>query len=678
MIASLLLAATMLQAAPAMTNDPIFHETPAARDARMAWWREARFGLFIHWGLYAIPAGKWGDATGHGEWIRDTAKIPYDVYDGLQGQFNPTQFDAEAWARMAKQAGMKYVVITTKHHDGFALFDSKWTEWDVMGSPFKRDIMDELANACRKYGLKMGWYHSIMDWRHPDYLPRRGWEVEKRPVTGADFDRYVTFLRNQVTELLTRYGDIAVMWFDGEWESTWSDDYGKPLYELCRTLQPDVIVNNRVSNSRGGMEDASAGGVGDYTTPEQYIPPTGMPGVDWETCMTMNRHWGWNAADDVWKSSTDLIRNLVDIASKGGNYLLNVGPMADGAFPPKAVERLADIGKWMDRFGESIYGTTASVFDALPWGRCTRNGSRLYLHVFDWPADGRLTVPGVGNEALRAAILGGPEVQVRRHASDLVLNVPGAAPDAACTVIALDLDGAPIVYRAPKIIAPAPEFVSVIEVRLESGSEGLDVRYTLDGADPGPASTKASGVVSIDKTATLRAAAFHDGKRVSAVVEGLFRKVTPWPAVSARGLEAGLTVETFSGDFDKVPDFAKLEAKSTGTAASPSIASAKEIGENVARRYTGYVNVPEDGLYVFALESDDGSLLRIDGRLVIDHDGLHSPSVKMGYAPLAKGPHELEIGWFNKTGDARLGLSWALAGQRPKTDAASFLRARPR
>ena len=303
----------------------------------MSWWREARFGLFIHWGLYAIPAGEWNGNTTHGEWIRTTAQIPIDQYNEFIGQFNPKKFDADKWAQMAKHAGMRYIVITSKHHDGFSLFNSQYTDFDIMSTPFKRDIMDELATACRKYGLKMCWYYSIMDWHHPDYLPRRNWE--NRSEAGAVYDRYVAYMKNQLKELIDNYGDIGVLWFDGEWEGTWNHDYGKDLYDYVRTLQPNIIVNNRVDIGRSGMAGLtrSGGYVGDFGTPEQEIPGTGFPGVDWETCMTMNTHWGYNKSDDNWKSGKDLIQKLADICSKGGNFLLNVGPTSEGLFPQESV-----------------------------------------------------------------------------------------------------------------------------------------------------------------------------------------------------------------------------------------------------------------------------------------------------------------------------------------------------
>jgi len=213
----------------------------AEQDRRMAWWREARFGMFIHWGLYAIPAGEWNGTTSYAEWIRDSAKIPLEEYEKLQAQFNPVKFDADAWAKLAADAGMKYLVITSKHHDGFGLFDSAQTGWDVGGTPFQRDILAELSAACERRGVRFCTYHSIMDWHHPDYLPRRPWE--SRPAEGADFERFEKYLGAQVTEVVQRYRP-GVMWFDGEWENTWTHERGLALFDLCRKLDPAMFVNN--------------------------------------------------------------------------------------------------------------------------------------------------------------------------------------------------------------------------------------------------------------------------------------------------------------------------------------------------------------------------------------------------------------------------------------------------
>ena len=416
-------------------------------DDRMGWWRDARFGMFIHWGLYAVPAGEWQGTTNHAEWIRTTAQIPLDTYNGFVDQFNPVDFNADEWVRMAKDAGMKYIVITSKHHDGFCLFDSEHTDFDIMSTPFKRDILKELSDACSEQGLSMCWYHSIMDWHHPDYLPRRKWETE-RSAEGAEYDRYVEYMKNQLAELTGNYGKIGVLWFDGEWEDTWTHERGLDLYNYVRDLQDDIIINNRVDKGRQGMQGMTKEGEfkGDFGTPEQEIPDTGLPGVDWETCMTMNNHWGYNKYDDNWKSEKDLIQKLVDIASKGGNFLLNVGPKADGTFPQESIDRLTAIGDWMDIYGESIYGTSASPFSNLEWGRCTvkdtgRN-TRLYLHIFDWPSDGKLELPVIENKIRGAYIMDGM-VKTGFIAEDdrIVIDLPELAPDDYCPVVILDVKG---------------------------------------------------------------------------------------------------------------------------------------------------------------------------------------------------------------------------------------------
>ncbi|MCP4713053.1 MAG: alpha-L-fucosidase, partial [Planctomycetes bacterium] len=420
-------------------------ETKVQVDQRMEWWREARFGMFIHWGLYAVPAGEWKDRTNHAEWILTTAQIPVDQYEEFGAQFNPVKFDAADWVRMAKAAGMKYIVITSKHHDGFSLWDSKISDYDVVDfTPFKRDILAELTDECRRQGIRMCFYHSIMDWHHPDYLPRRGWE--SRSAEGADMDRYVKYMKEQVKEIVVAY-DPGVLWFDGEWEATWQHAWGLELYNYVRGLKPDIIINNRVDTGRGGMggiHDASEF-AGDFGTPEQEIPATGLAGYDWETCMTMNDHWGWNKNDKNFKSTEDLIRKLIDIASKGGNFLLNIGPKADGTFPQESIDRLAAIGKWMDRNDESIYGTTASLFSDLEWGRSTTKDNKIYLHVFDWPADGILVVSGLNTPVQNAYLLERPQerLPVYGNLGSVNLALPTTASDLIATVIVLEFETKP-------------------------------------------------------------------------------------------------------------------------------------------------------------------------------------------------------------------------------------------
>ncbi len=665
-LAMALLAACATESPPPAAPDPL--RSPATQDERMAWWRDARFGLFLHWGLYAIPAGKWREGVDYGEWIRDSARIPRQIYAEFQPNWNPTGFDADAWARMAKDAGMKYVVITSKHHDGFCLWDSEQTEWDVGRTPHGRDVLAELAAACRTHGLAFGTYHSIMDWHHPDYLPRRPWESE-RSTQGADFARYEAYLRAQVAELVQRY-QPSILWFDGEWEATWNHERGLRLFEHCRALAPGMLVNNRVDVHRGGMAGFStaAGAVGDFATPEQEIPATGLPGVDWESCMTMNAHWGWNAADREWKSTKDLLRNLIDIASKGGNYLLNVGPRADGTFPPESVERLAQIGAWMRSNGEAIHGTTASPFDALPWGRCTskRDDGRttLYLHVFDWPADGVLRLPGLGSAPRSARLLGDPErkLTAKATADGVEIAVPATAIDAIATVVALEIAGAPLVFRAPTITAESQSFVRALAVDVRADDPRIEVRATIDGREPDADAPIVRGPLRMSATATLKAAGFWQGKRRTPVVTRTFTQATPLPQVKARPAKEGLVAERFAVDWKAIPDD-RAGLSPSGREVVSSVGPLNEPGERVAFVYRGFVIVPKDDVYRFALTSDDGSKLWLDGQLVVDHDGLHGPTGKRGEVALAAGLHAIEVAWFNAAGGATLELQWAAPGQ---------------
>jgi len=421
-----------------------------SKDERMEWWREARFGMFIHWGLYAVPAGEWKgkQIPGIGEWIMERADIPVSEYEQLARQFNPVKFDADEWVRIAKNAGMKYIVITSKHHDGFCLWDSKVTDYDIVdAAPFNRDVLRELSRACKKQGIRLCFYHSIMDWHHPDaqapFYPNYNDTKQSNP----NFARYAeNYMKPQLQELITNYGPLGVLWFDGEWIGDWTEPQGKDLYNYVRELQPDIIINNRVGKGRKGMEGLSKGDqeyAGDFGTPEQQIPAKGLPGVDWESCMTMNDTWGYKSYDHSWKSSEDLLRKLADIASKGGNFLLNVGPTSEGLIPGPSVERLAAMGEWMKVNGESIRGTTASPLGEVPWGRCTAKPGKLYLHVFDWPANGKLEVPGLKDQVRKAYLLADKKrakLPVMRGGEDtVVVTVPEKAPDRINTVVVLEI-----------------------------------------------------------------------------------------------------------------------------------------------------------------------------------------------------------------------------------------------
>ena len=375
-----------------------FSETPEDRDERMEWWREARFGMFVHWGLYSIPAGEWdGRKFGGGvEWIQNRAGVPAKKYsERLLPKFKPKKDLAKEWAKTAKSAGCKYLVFTTKHHEGFALHDSAVTEFDAK-DVCGRDLVKEIVDACRAEGLKIGFYHSVIDWHHPHAYVGMGLPSIKGDTNeGRDHSKYVEFLHAQAEELVTKYGPVDVIWWDYSSRQVQGESWkAKGLMKMVKKHQPQVIMNNRLfaKNKTGG---ATAAGFdlshGDFITPEQKIPATGLGGVDWETCMTMNGTWGYSAHDKNWKSSTTLLRNLIDIASKGGNYLLNIGPMADGTVPDESIQRMNEIGAWLKVNGEAVYGTNANPAGKVKWGRITSKPGVLYLHVFN--KTGKINVP---------------------------------------------------------------------------------------------------------------------------------------------------------------------------------------------------------------------------------------------------------------------------------------------
>ena len=658
----------------AQTPSSAIQESQTDFAARMKWWNEARFGLFIHWGLYSVPAGEWKDQTGYGEWIRHSAHIPVEEYDKFLAQFNPVKFDADAWVRTAKEAGMKYIVITSKHHDGFCLFDSKFTDFDVASTPFHKDILKELAEACRKEGMKLCFYHSIMDWHHPDYLPRRNWETT-RTSEGADFERFVQYVKNELKELLTNYGDIGVLWFDGNWESTWSNERGRDLYNYVRSLQPNIIINNRVGQpppSESGVGFRDVGIVGDYGTPEQEIPATGLPDKYWETCMTMNNHWGFNRRDVDWKSTGELIRDIADIASKGGNFLLNVGPTPDGLFPESSVDRLHAVGEWMKVNGEAIYGTSASPFDKLEWGRCTQKpipgGTRLYLHVFKWPLDGKLILHGISNLPAQSYLLSDRDriaCPVGRNEDALVVNLPARAPDSVNAVAVLDITGPPDVIEQPLISSDHDIFIgetSVLvadpRVSLVRQNPNVELRYTLDGSPPTINSPLFKDRIQLARTTTVRARCFRDGKAVSSETVATFTRVTPRPSVNVQDPVPGLHYKCYEGDWDNLPDFDKLKPVREDTLSNITL-SRRNREEYCGLTFTGFIRLPEDDVYKFFTSSDDGSRLYIDDSLIVDNDGLHAMSEKSGVVPLAVGFHALRVTFFQKTGDVGLKVSYA-------------------
>jgi alpha-L-fucosidase len=408
----------------------------AAVDDRTAWFRDAKFGLFIHWGVYSM--------IGREEWARTLLQIPREEYARIAEGFNPVHFDPDEWAALAKGAGVKYIVITSKHHDGFAIYDSAASDYDIMSAAYGRDILGLLADSCRKAGIPLGFYYSIMDWHHPDYLPRRDWETG-RSAKGADFGRYMDFAVAQVTELVEKY-DPAVLWFDGEWEHSNEEQRAFEIERLLLGLKPSLLINDRLFRREPGH--------GDFGTPENFVPATGVRNPDgsprlWEACYTMNWNgWGYNRYETEFHSASQLIRQLVEIVSKGGNLLLNVGPQPDGRIQPEFVARLERMGEWLAANGEAIYGTTASVFERLPFfGRVTVKDRTLYVHVMGWPRDGKIVLPGLRTDVEKAYLLADRDkaLRHRRAGSDVVISLPGKAPDPDASVVAVELKSDPVV-----------------------------------------------------------------------------------------------------------------------------------------------------------------------------------------------------------------------------------------
>ncbi|MFB9279035.1 alpha-L-fucosidase [Cohnella cellulosilytica] len=388
---------------------------------RTKWFLNDRFGMFIHWGLYAIPA--------RGEWVRSVEKISSEDYRPYFEEFNPDKYDPRAWAKAAKAAGMKYAVLTAKHHDGFCLFDSKLTDYKSTNTKAGRDLVREFLVAFRAEGLKAGLYYSLIDWHHPDYPaygdrihPMRENEAYKRDP--ATFDRYLDYMHGQVRELLTDYGKLDVMWFDFSYEEMKGEKWrATELMEMIRSLQPHIVVDNRLeaSGEEGGSIYTSEPSFysGDFASPEQIIPPSGVvnesgDSIPWEACITLNNNWGYAAADRTYKSAKTVIRKLVECVSKNGNLLLNVGPDARGEIPADSLRILDEIGQWMERNADSIYGCGQAGLPKPDWGRYTRKGNKLYAHLFE-ESIGPVNLAGLAGKIKRARLLSdGSELFVSR------------------------------------------------------------------------------------------------------------------------------------------------------------------------------------------------------------------------------------------------------------------------
>jgi len=424
--------------------------TPITTDAdqRTAWYREAKFGMFIHWGPYSV-------ASVEASWpiMRPSKEFPISEmeYRALPARFNPVHFDPYAWVALAKAAGQRYMVFTTKHHDGFCMFDSSYTDYKITKTPYGKDIVAELAEACHRERMPIGFYYSPPDMNHPAFRDTsqpasKNWNGEP---TRAQWPLYLDYMELQLRELLTHYGDVALIWFDGLYQQQKYD--GARMQRVIHELQPRTLMNNRI------------GIPGDFETPEQFLPasipvkgrqldfnhhetgtkPGDVPSPEdfrlWETCMTINHTWAYNKNDRDFKSAKELVRTLIEVASRGGNFLLDVGPGPDGTIQPEFRERLLAIGQWLSVNGESIYGTTYGPLQTLSFGRTTAKGRTIYLHVFDWQKE-QLTVPGLtGNVESVRLLAGNRPVSFHQNGTSLVLDTSGIQPDPYATVFSVKL-----------------------------------------------------------------------------------------------------------------------------------------------------------------------------------------------------------------------------------------------
>ncbi|UQZ82250.1 Alpha-L-fucosidase [Paenibacillus konkukensis] len=488
--------------------------TEEVQDRRLAWWREARFGMFIHWGLYSLLGGVWKGKEvpgAYGEHIMLRGQIPVREYEQIAGEFNPVRYNAEEWVKAAKAAGMKYLVITAKHHDGFALYDSKVSDFNIVKrTPYARDPMKDLADACHKHSVKLCFYYShSMDWHHPDsqgnthdYPNNIGaWDPLESWVDDEDKrTRYERYLNEkafpQLKELLTQYGEVAVIWFDCGHKVT--DEQGQRFVDYVRSLQPNCLVNRRVRRD----------GFGDYGNSGDNQLHIRINRKDWESIHTMNNSWGYKKTDHNWKSVTSILRNMIDVFSLNGNYLLNVGPTPEGEFDEKSLDILQGVGRWMSVNGESVYATTGSPIGKPQWGRCTMKGQKLYLHVFDWPRSGKLVVGGLRNRIAKAYLLADPEqarLAIRRlNADDVELSVPSAPLDPAATVIVAEIEGAvdanplKLLHRADhlNVFGAFDGDIDGEKLHYDTGKAGRDtvtgwsrkedcIRWTYRAAEPG-------------------------------------------------------------------------------------------------------------------------------------------------------------------------------------------------
>jgi alpha-L-fucosidase len=391
-------------------------QTSSSGEERLEWWKDARFGMFIHWGPVSLKGTEISWSRGR--------EIPVEEYDALYKQFNPVNFNASEWVSLAKAAGMKYIVFTSKHHDGFCMWDTKYSDHNIMNSPFHRDVMRELAEACKKQGMALGFYHSTCDWYNPDFpLTSPGGSVRR---STSNIERYTEYLKNQSVEIIKKYGPLLVMWYDVPQE--FDSIRGLSVINRIRQIQPDILVNNRT------------GAKGDFDTPEQRVGNF-QNTRPWETCMTIGRQWAWKPNDEV-KTLEQCLHSLIRSAGGDGNLLFNVGPKPDGTIEPLQVERLKEMGTWLEKYGYSIYGTRGGPFRPTDWGVSTRKGNKIYLHILKWFGDSpKIAIPDFGIQIKNCVLAGGGKVRFTRQNREYLIEFDGKLLQPVNTIVEIEVVG---------------------------------------------------------------------------------------------------------------------------------------------------------------------------------------------------------------------------------------------
>ena len=404
---------------------PEYPPFPSDHAEKMEWWKDARFGMFIHWGPVSLKGTEIGWSRGR--------EIPIEEYDSLYLQFNPVNFDATEWVKLAKEAGMKYIVFTSKHHDGFCNWDTEYTDYNIMNSAYGQDIMQKLATACKEQGLALGFYHSTCDWHHPDFpLTSPGGRVEREE---HNIDSYTEYLKNQSVEIMQKYGPLLVMWYDVP--QRFDSIRGQDVLNHVREADPGILVNNRLTND--GVQ-WHHGGLGDFDTPEQRVGAF-QDTRPWETCMTIARQWAWKSDDEV-KSLEQCLHSLIRTAGGDGNLLFNVGPKPDGTIEPLQAKRLKEMGQWLEQYGYAIYGTRGGPFTPTDWGVSTRKDDKIYLHILNWQGDSpQIRIPDTGMKIIASRLANGGEVTLQKQDGGYLLHFPGESLQPVNTIVELTVDG---------------------------------------------------------------------------------------------------------------------------------------------------------------------------------------------------------------------------------------------